>query len=204
MPLSPETLLAESRQRRSYRKFLPDPVDRTVLETCLLTAGTAPSGANKQPWHFCVVTDPAMKEKIRAGSEAVEREFYAGRITDAWRHDLEGLALAVEKPFLTEAPCLIVVFKEWWRPGADGEQEKNYYVTESACLATGLLINALRNAGYASLIYTPAPPTFLRELLGRPEGETPVMVLCVGRPDPSYELPAITRKELGEFVSFFE
>lgn len=163
-----------------------------------------PSGANKQPWHFCVVTDPAMKQRIREGSEAVEREFYAERITDEWREDLAKLTLAVEKPFLTEAPCLIVIFKEWWSRKEDGTQDKNYYVTESACLATGLLINALRNAGYASLTYTPAPPTFLRELLGRPEGETPIMVLCVGKPDPSYELPKLTRKELGEFTSFFE
>ena len=113
MPLSPETLLAESQLRRSYRKFLPEPVDRAVLETCLLTASTAPSGANKQPWHFCVVTDPEMKQRIREGSEAVEREFYAEHITDEWRADLAKLTLAVEKPFLTEAPCLIVIFKEW-------------------------------------------------------------------------------------------
>ena len=172
MPLSPETLLAESQLRRSYRKFLPEPVDRAVLETCLLTASTAPSGANKQPWHFCVVTDPEMKQRIREGSEAVEREFYAEHITDEWRADLAKLTLAVEKPFLTEAPCLIVIFKEWWIQKEDGTRDKNYYVTESACLATGLLINALRNAGYASLTYTPAPPTFLRELLGRPEGFT--------------------------------
>ena len=103
MPLSPETLLAESQLRRSYRKFLPEPVDRAVLETCLLTASTAPSGANKQPWHFCVVTDPEMKQRIREGSEAVEREFYAEHITDEWRADLAKLTLAVEKPFLTEA-----------------------------------------------------------------------------------------------------
>ena len=204
MPLSPETLLAESQLRRSYRKFLPEPVDRAVLETCLLTASTAPSGANKQPWHFCVVTDPEMKQRIREGSEAVEREFYAEHSTDERRAHLAQLPRAVEKPFLTEAPCLIVIFKEWWSQKEDGTRDKNYYVTESACLATGLLINALRNAGYASLTYTPAPPTFLRELLGRPEGETPIMVLCVGKPDPSYELPKLTRKELGEFTSFFE
>ena len=145
-----------------------------------------------------------MKQRIREGSEAVEREFYAEHITDEWRADLAKLTLAVEKPFLTEAPCLIVIFKEWWIQKEDGTRDKNYYVTESACLATGLLINALRNAGYASLTYTPAPPTFLWELLGRPEGETPIMVLCVGKPDLSYELPKLTRKELGEFTSYFE
>lgn len=113
--------------------------------------------------------------------------------------------LAVEKPFLTEAPCLIVIFKEWWSQKEDGTRDKNYYVTESACLATGLLINALRNAGYASLTYTPAPPTFLAGTAGPSRrGDPHHGAVCGPKPDPSYELPKLTRKELGEFTSFFE
>lgn len=201
---SPETRWAESQLPKKLPQFLPEPV-APCCSGDLFAHPPAPLPAAQQTaWHFCVVTDPEMKQRIREGSEAVEREFYAEHITDEWRADLAKLTLAVEKPFLTEAPCLIVIFKEWWSQKEDGTRDKNYYVTESACLATGLLINALRNAGYASLTYTPAPPTFLRELLGRPEGETPIMVLCVGKPDPSYELPKLTRKELGEFTSFFE
>ena len=202
MPLSSKELLAESRARRTYRAFLPDPVDLDVIKDCILTAGTAPSGANDQPWHFCVVTDPAMKARIREEAEKVEKIFYESRITPEWQADLDKLNLSWEKPFLTGAPCLIVIFKEFYRMQPDGTQVKNYYVNESAAIATGLLINAIRNAGYASLTYTPAPPAFLRTLLGRPEGETPVMVLCVGKPDPAYELPVLTKKSLEEIADF--
>lgn len=193
-------LLEESKARRTYRKFLPDPVDMEVIKDCILTAGTAPNGADKQPWHFSVVIDPEMKKKIREASEAVERDLYENKISDEWRADLKKLSTNAEKPFLTEAPCLIVIFKEYYKTLEDGKIDKNYYVNESIGISIGLLINAIRNAGYASLTYTPAPSMFLRELLGRPEGETPVMVLVVGKPDPSYELPILKKKTFEEIA----
>ncbi len=203
MPKKSEQLLAESRKRRTYRQFLKEPVDLEIINNCILTAATAPSGADKQPWHFCVVTDPAMKQKIRTGAEQVEKAFYEEKISSEWQADLEKLNVNAQKPFLTEAPCLIVVFKEFYTLQADGSKDKNYYVTESVGIATGLLINALRASGYASLTYTPAPPTFLRELFNRPEGETAMMILCVGKPDPSYELPKLKKKPLEEIATFY-
>ncbi len=201
MPLSSRQLLEESRLRRSYRKFLNEAVDMETIKDCILTAGTAPSGANIQPWHFTVVTDPAVKQRIREQAEKVETEFYREKISDKWREDLNALKVDAQKPFLTEAPCLIVIFKEVYRI-EDGKRVPNYYVSESCGIATGLLINALRNAGYASLTYTPAPPTFLRELLDRPENEMPVMVLAVGKKHPDYSLPPISRKTLQEIADF--
>lgn len=202
MTMNAKKLLEESRKRRTYRKFLSEPLDMEVIKDCIRTAGTAPSGADKQPWHFSVVTDPDMKSRIRTEAEKVEKEFYENRISEEWRADLKKLSTNWEKPFLVEAPCLIVIFKEFYRILPDGTKDMNYYVNESAGIAVGFLINALRNAGYASLTYTPAPPTFLRTLLKRPEGETPMMVLCVGRPDLSYELPVLKKKELDEIADF--
>lgn len=196
-------LLAESRKRRTYRQFLDEPVNPKIIKNCILTAATAPSGADKQPWHFCVVTDPEMKQQIRIEAESIEKAFYEEKISEDWQADLNKLNLNYRKPFLTEAPCLIVIFKEFYRVQPDGFKDKNYYVTESVGIATGLLINALRNSGYASLTYTPAPPTFLRSLLNRPEGETAMMILCVGKPDPKYELPKLKKKSLEEISSFF-
>lgn len=202
MTMNAKKLLEESRKRRTYRKFLSEPLDMEVIKDCIRTAGTAPSGADKQPWHFSVVTDPDMKSRIRTEAEKVEKEFYENKISEEWRADLKKLSTNWEKPFLVEAPCLIVIFKEFYRILPDGTKDMNYYVNESAGIAVGFLINALRNAGYASLTYTPAPPTFLRTLLKRPEGETPMMVLCVGRPDLSYELPVLKKKELDEIADF--
>lgn len=195
-----QELLDESRKRRTYRQFLPDPLDMDVIKNCVLTAGTAPNGADKQPWHFTIVTDPAMKQRIRKEAEKVEKNFYESQITDEWQADLDKLSVTWEKPFLTEAPCLIVIFKEYYRQLSDGTKDKNYYVNESIGISIGFLINAIRNAGLASLTYTPAPPTFLREVLGRPEGETPVMVLVVGKPDPNYELPILRKKTFDEIA----
>lgn len=195
-----QELLEESKKRRTYRQFLPDPLDMDVIKNCVLTAGTAPNGADKQPWHFTIVTDPAMKQRIREEAEKIEKNFYEKQITDEWQADLDKLSVTWEKPFLTEAPCLIAIFKEYYRMLPDGTKDKNYYVNESIGISIGFLINAIRNAGLASLTYTPAPPTFLRELLGRPEGETPVMVLVVGKPDPDYELPTLKKKTFEEIA----
>ncbi len=201
MPLTPQQLLAESRSRRSYRQFLPEPVDRAVIEQCLLTAGSAPSGADKQPWHFVVITDSNTKQQLRNKCQEIEHEFYTSKISKQWQEDLDKLHVDTDKPFLTEAPCLIVVFKQMYIVDSSGATHPNYYVGESVGIATGLLINAIRNAGYSSLTYTPAPMTFLTEFCARPEGESASMILAVGRADPSYQLPDVTRKGLEEISS---
>lgn len=196
-------LLEESRKRRSYRAFLPDAIDMEDIKDIIMTASTAPSGANKQPWHFCVVTSPEVKQQIREESEKIEEIFYREKISEKWRSDLDHLNIDITKPFLTEAPCLIVVFAEQYTVDENGEKHANYYVPESVGLAMGLLVNAIRNAGLVSLTYTPAPPTFLRDILGRPENEKPLIVFAVGKPDPSFEPPAITKKSLEEIATFF-
>lgn len=192
-------LLEESKLRRSYRSFAEEPVDIEEIKDCIATAGTAPSGANMQPWHYTVVLDPEMKKKIREESEKIEYEFYHGKISDKWASDLSHLNIDITKPFLTQAPCLIVCLAQPFRY-ENGEQFSNYYVQESAGLANGMLINALRNAGYVTLTYTPAPMKFVAELCGRPDNERPVMILAVGRPDPEWQPPAITRKPLEEIM----
>ncbi len=196
-------LRKESELRRTYRKFLPENIDRETIEDWLMTASTVPSGANKQPWFFCVVTDEEMKKKIREEAEKVEEIFYREKISEEWRSDLKALKTNWSKPFLTEAPCLIVIFKEFYKTMESGEKEKNYYVNESAGLAIGLLINAIRDSGYHSLTYTPAPMTFLKDMFKRPEGESPVMLLAVGKADSSYELPDIKRKTIEEIAKFY-
>ena len=195
------TLYKESLLRRSPRAFLSDPVDMDTIKDCILTAGTAPSGANLQPWHFVAVTDPEMKRQIRDEAEEVERNFYKSKISDQWRSDLQHLELDISKPFLTQAPCLIVIFRENYRISETGEKLSNYYVPESCGIATGLLINALRNAGYSTLTYTPAPMSFLRTLLHRGNNENPEMILCVGKPDSEYVYPELTRKTLQEILT---
>lgn len=196
-------LLEESKKRRTCRKFLPQPVDLEVVKNCIRIAATAPNGADMQPWHFVVVTDPALRREIRERSEEVERQFYAEKISDQWRSDLEKLAVNTEKPFLTEAPCLIVIFKEMFRTLPDGTTAPNYYVGESVGIATGLLMNALREVGYDMLTYTPAPMTFLRDMFHRPEGEVPEMVLVVGKGDPTFHYPKLNKKPLEEIAEFY-
>ncbi|MFI3284666.1 MAG: nitroreductase family protein [Erysipelotrichaceae bacterium] len=202
MPLKPSQLLEESCQRRSYRQFLDEDVDLSIIKDCLLTANTAPSGANKQPWHFVVVKDLKVQTRLRETCEQIEKEFYEKKISDTWRKDLEVLAVNYQKPFLTQAPCLIIIFKQLYTIDESGVQHPTYYPNECSGIATGLLINALRNAGYTSLTYTPAPMLFLREFFNRPQSEMPVMILAVGVADQSYPLPPIKRKSLEEFSTF--
>ncbi|MBK5251835.1 MAG: nitroreductase family protein [Peptostreptococcaceae bacterium] len=196
-------LRKQSELRRTYRKFLPERIGRETIEDWLMIASTAPSGANKQPWFFCVVTDEEMKMKIREEAEKVEEVFYREKISDEWRKDLKVLKTDWSKPFLSQAPCLILIFKEFYKTMENGQKDKNYYVNESAGLAIGLLINAIRDSGYHSLTYTPAPMTFLKDMFKRPEGETPVMILSVGKTDESYELPDIKRKTINEIAEFY-
>lgn len=188
--------------RRTVRDFSAEPAPREVIAQCLLTAGSAPSGANRQPWHFAVVSDPDLKRRIREGAEAEEREFYAGRAPKDWLDALAPLGTDADKPFLETAPFLIVIFAEKYQVDGDGAKRKNYYVTESAGIAAGFLIAALHNAGLATLTHTPAPMRFLNDILGRPASERPLMILVTGYPKDGARVPAIARKGLGEIASF--
>jgi len=196
-------LYRQLRRRRTVREFSDRPVPREVLEQCLLTAGTAPSGANQQPWHFVVVADPDLKKRIREAAEAEEREFYRGRAPDEWLEALSHLGTDEHKPFLEIAPYLIVIFAQSHGIRADGSKAKHYYVTESVGIATGMLIAAVHNAGLVSLTHTPSPMGFLNEILGRPSHERPFLILVVGYPKEGARVPKITKKELPEIATFF-
>lgn len=192
----------EMGRRRTVRHFADRPVPRAVIEHALRAAGSAPSGANRQPWHFVVVTDPALKRAIREAAEAEERAFYGGRAPDDWLDALAPLGTDADKPFLEIAPCLIVIFAQPYGVDAAGRRIKNYYVAESVGIATGLLVAALHHAGLATLTHTPSPMGFLRTLLGRPENERPYLILVAGYPAPGATVPAIARKPLGEVATF--
>lgn len=200
----PYKLLEESLKRRSYRKFLNKKVDEEILKACLLTASTAPSGANKQPYHFYVVTNEDVKALIRREAEKVEKIFYEEKISKNWEKDLEILNVTYEKPFLTQAPCLIVCFKELYTIDSNQVKHSNYYINESSLIAIGLLINALRNAALASLTYTPMPNNFLSDILGVSKNLSPIMIIACGYPDLSYDLPDLKRKELKDFTTFIK
>ncbi|HSG09163.1 MAG TPA: nitroreductase family protein [Longimicrobiales bacterium] len=199
-----EAFLDRMRRRRTVRDFSDRPVPRDVLETCLLAAGTAPNGANRQPWRFVAVADPGLKRRIREAAEAEEREFYNGRAPKEWLEALSHLGTDQDKPFLERAPWLVVVFAESYEVTERGDRLKNYYVTESVGIATGMLVTALHHAGLATLTHTPSPMKFLNEILGRPENERPFLVLVVGYPEEGTMVPDITKKPLGEIAVFLE
>jgi nitroreductase len=190
-------LLDELRARRSVRFFSDAPIPLDVVKACIETAGQAPSGANKQPWTFVLVTDPALKKEIREGAEAEEREFYGGRAPARWLADLAPIGTTWEKPFLETAPALIVVFAQ--KHGADAD-ERHYYVAESVGIACGFLIAALHHAGLATLTHTPSPMQFLAKILSRPANERPYLLLPVGYPTADCVVPDITRKEPSEYL----
>ncbi len=193
---------AEIRRRRTVREFSTRPVPRGVIEDCLLAAGTAPNGANKQPWHFVVVSDPTIKRRIREAAEEEERAFYSGRAPEEWLEALAPLGTDENKPFLEEAPYLIVIFAQSYGMSVDGQKIKHYYVQESVGIATGFLIAAIHHAGLASLTHTPSPMGFLNDICGRPNWERPYLVLVVGYPAEGVQVPNISKKLLPEFVTF--
>lgn len=186
-------------KRRTIRDFADTAVPREVIETAIRTAGTAPSGANFQPWHFVAISDPTTKRAIRQAAEEEERAFYAGRASDEWLDALAPLGTDDQKPFLETAPWLIAVFAQ-----KRGDHGKNYYVNESVGLATGMLITALHSVGLGTLTHTPAPMTFLREICGRPETEKPFVLLVVGYPAKGCTVPAhaLEKKSLNEIATF--
>jgi nitroreductase len=171
---------------------------------CVLAAGTAPNGAHRQPWRFVVVSDPAVKRAIRVAAEEEEKAFYGGGATEEWLEALAPLGTDETKPFLEKAPYLIVVFAESYSVEKSGEKTKNYYVTESVGIATGMLITAIHRAGLVSLTHTPSPMAFLNEVLDRPENERPFLILVVGYPAPDATVPDLGRKALDDIATFIE
>ncbi len=189
-------------RRRTVRDFSDRAVPRAVIEHCLRTAGSAPNGANLQPWHFVAVSDPALKHEIRVAAEDEEREFYEHRAPNEWLEALAALGTDAEKPFLETAPWLIAIFAQPYQLLPDGRKMKHYYATESVGIATGFLIAAVHQAGLVSLTHTPSPMGFLNKLLARPAHEKPFLLLVVGHPADDAQVPDIERKSLGEISSF--
>ena len=196
------TFYQEIRRRRTVRDFSDRPVPREVIDQCILAAGTAPNGANLQPWHFAVVGDPAIKSEIRAAAEKEEQEFYDGRAPQEWLDALSHLGTDMHKPFLETAPYLIVVFSKAHDVREDGSKVKHYYVSESVGIATGFLIAGLHHAGMATLTHTPSPMKFLNKILGRPSNERPFVLLVVGYPADGAKVPTIEKKALDQTTTY--
>jgi len=192
--------------RHTVRDFKDRPVPRDIIEQCILAAGTAPNGANHQPWHFSVIANPEMKSKIRVAAEEEEKAFYAGKAGEEWLKALKPIGTDPEKPFLEEAPWLICIFGQRRSIGADGNKYKNYYVPESVSIATGFLIMALHEAGLATLTHTPNPMSFLNEICDRPASDKPYILMVVGYPKDDATVPAHAKhkKPLSEITTFFE
>ncbi len=195
---------ADLHRRRTVREFSDEPVPEGIIRDCIRAAGSAPSGANKQPWHFAVVSSAEVKRRIREAAEVEERSFYGGRAPQAWLDDLAALGTDADKPFLEVAPWLIVIFAERFEEDAEGGKHKNYYVPESVGIATGMLLSALHHAGLATLTHTPSPMAFLREILGRPKNERPFLILVTGYPAAGVRVPDIDRKPIERITSWFK
>ena len=197
-----ETFYQEIRRRRTVRHFSDRPVPQDIIENCLRAAGTAPSGANMQPWHFVVVIDAKIKHRIRQAAEEEEKAFYEQRAPQEWLDALAPLGTTPEKPFLETAPYLIAIFAESYSISLEGRRVKNYYVSESVGIATGILITALHHAGLATLTHTPSPMGFLNNILKRPKNERPYLLLVTGYPAEDAVVPVITKKTLQEISTF--
>jgi iodotyrosine deiodinase len=189
-----EAFYDEVSRRRTVRTFSSRPVPRDIITWCVRAAATAPNGANQQPWHFVIVEDAAVKRRIRLGAEEEEREFYGHRAPPDWLHALEPFGTDEHKPFLEDAPVLIVIFAEAYGVLPDGAKEKRYYAQESVGIATGILVTALHHAGLASLTHTPSPMRFLNEIVGRPANERPFLILVTGYPAEGTQVPDVARK----------
>jgi len=188
--------------RRSIRMFSPDPVPQSLIEEAIRIAGTAPSGAHRQPWHFVAISDKETRLRIKDEAEKAEHEFYTKKAPPEWLEALEPLGTDFDKGYLTVAPWLVVVFRRDYEELADGRRLKNYYMTESVGIAVGFFIQALHRAGLATLTHTPAPMTFLREICGRPLGEKPFVLMPVGYPADDCVVPDIARKPLEQIAEF--
>ncbi|KIC41489.1 nitroreductase [Ruegeria sp. ANG-R] len=213
MDLSDDDMLSEAlafydkmRRRHTVRDYSDRPVSRAVIEECIRAAGTAPSGANHQPWHFVAISNPEMKRRIREEAEEEERKFYDGGAGDEWLKALEPIGTNDQKPHLEDAPWLIVIFAQRWGHFDDGMRFKNYYVPESTGIATGFLLTALHHAGLVSLTHTPNPMKFLNKLLDRPDHEKPIMIVAVGHPSEDAKVPKVAKmkKPLDEIMTVAE
>jgi len=191
-------------KRRTCRDFSDRPVPREIIENIIRAASTAPSGAHKQPWTFCVVSDPGIKTQIRMAAEKEEKESYEGRMSAEWLKDLAPIGTDWQKPFLETAPYLIIVFKRSYEFEKDGHRHQNYYVTESVGLACGFLLAAVHHAGLVALTHTPSPMNFLSRILNRPENEKPFLLIPVGYPANECWVPDLKRKELNAVAEFYE
>ena len=190
--------------RRSIREFSNRAIEKEVIENIILTASTAPSGAHKQPWTFCAVSNPAIKKKIRIAAEEEEKKSYNERMSDEWLKDLAPLGTDWQKPFLEIAPYLLIVFKRIYEIDENGHKHQNYYVQESVGLATGFLLSAIHHAGLVALTHTPSPMNFLTKLLDRPENEKPFLLIPIGYPADECWVPDIKRKELNEVSVWYD
>jgi len=190
-------------KRRTVREFSDKPIPREIIRNIIATASTAPSGAHKQPWTFCVVSDSDLKRSIREAAEKEEYESYSNRMSETWLRDLQPLGTDWHKPFLEIAPLLIVVFKKAYDLSDSGEKRINYYVSESVGLACGFLLAAIHNAGFVALTHTPSPMNFLTKILNRPENERPFLLIPVGYPAANTYVPNLKRKPVDEVVKFF-
>lgn len=190
-------------RRRTVRDFSDKPVPKEIIENIIKTASTAPSGAHKQPWTFCVVSNKEMKTKLRKRAEEEEYKSYNGRMTEEWLNDLAHLGTNWEKPFIDIAPWIIIVFKKSYDV-EEGKKKNNYYVSESVGLAAGFLLAAIHHAGLVSLTHTPSPMNFISELLQRPENEKPILLIPVGYPAENVTVPDLKRKSLDEVAVFYE
>lgn len=193
----------ELKKRRSVREYASMPVPRDVVENILRTASTAPSGAHKQPWHFCLVGNPEIKKQIRIEAEKEEYESYQSRMSEDWKNDLQALQTDWQKPFLEIAPYLIIVFKQVYEQKNNTEKRNNYYVNESVGIACGLLLAAIHHAGLVALTHTPSPMNFLSKILGRPENERPYLLIPIGYPAENTLVPDLERKELSEIMTYY-
>jgi iodotyrosine deiodinase len=201
MAVRSRAFAADMQRRRTTRHFSDRPVSRSIIETCIETAGTAPSGAHLQPWHFVAVSDPALKQRIRETAERAEDEFYATAPPE-WLAALAPLGTDAHKPYLTTAPWLIAVFAQRYRTERNGKRSPNYYVNESVGIATGFLLAALHHAGLVALTHTPSPMTFLNEVLERPKSERALMIVVTGFPATDARVPRLERKPLRDIATF--
>ena len=191
-------------KRRSVRDFSDQPIPKLVIENLIKSASTAPSGAHKQPWTFCAVSNPLLKTKIRKAAEIEEKKSYESRMSDRWKKDLQPLATNMNKPFLETAPWLIIAFKKAYELGENGEKQNNYYVNESIGIACGMLISAIHHAGLVTLTHTPSPMNFLEKILNRPNNERAFLLLPVGYPKLPTFVPDLNRKPLNKISEFYE
>jgi iodotyrosine deiodinase len=208
--LTQEEMLSQSAQfyefmktRRSIRDFSDRDIPQEIIDNCIKTAGTAPSGANQQPWHFVIIRDASIKNQIRNAAEAEERDFYSGRAGDTWLEALEPLGTNAHKPFLEKAPVLIAIFEQKYTIENNAQKTKHYYAKESVGIATGMLIAALHHVGLVTLTHTPSPMNFLTKILNRPEGEKPFLLLVVGFPADNVEVPDIDKKTLNDISTHY-